>query len=131
MLKTNKILKILPLKALLLRSKYISDVTFPNFLGNAPSMILFEMSISSKEEDMLKMVEGKGPLNLFDPIYKYCKLLRRPISSGITPARFLHHLQKKKSDLMIKKTKFYQMLKLIRKHAEPRIRTTKRVVAKV
>lgn len=96
MLKTNKILKILPLKALLLRSKYISDVTFPNFLGNAPSMILFEMSISSKEEDMLKMVEGKGPLNLFDPIYKYCKLLRRPISSGISPARFLHHLQKKK-----------------------------------
>lgn len=87
MLKTNKILKILPLIALLLRSKYISDVTFPNFLGNAPSMILFEMSISSKEEDMLKMVEGKGPLNLFDPIYKYCKLLRRPISSGITPAR--------------------------------------------
>lgn len=64
---------------------------FPICVDNDP-LSSFDARSTYCKDDMLKIVKGKEPLNLFELILKLCKLTSHPISSGILPALFSLHL---------------------------------------
>lgn len=76
------------MKAFLSRDRIHSAFMFPISEDNAPLNMFLDNKIYVKE-DMLKMVDGKGPDNLFELMSNICNLRRWRISSGIIPIKLV------------------------------------------